>query len=93
LRQQIVEIHDFDVDQLITEHLIVIQYHDRPGIVGVVGRILGDANININSMQVSQDSQAEHSLMILGVESEISAPILTKISTEIGAHFAKSVDF
>ena len=93
LRQQIVEIHDFDVDQLITEHLIVIQYHDRPGIVGVAGKILGDANININSMQVSQDSQGEHSLMILGVESEISSPILMQISTEIDAHFAKSVDF
>lgn len=93
MRQQIVEIHDFDIDQQIPAHLVVMQYHDRPGVVGVVGKILGDSKINIISMQVSRDSHDEHSLMILGVESEIQPQTLSSLATEIGAHFAKSIDF
>jgi hypothetical protein len=44
-------------------------------------------------MQVSRDSDNDYSLMILGVESEIASPILSSLSSEIGAHFAKSIDF
>lgn len=93
MQQQIVQIFNFDVDQQFAKHLVIIQYHDQPGIVGIAGKILGDANINIVSMQVSRDVAGEHSLMILGIESEIPATILKQITEGIKAHFSKSVDF
>ena len=93
LRHQLVEIDNFCVDQQISEHLVVIQYQDRPGVVGKVGKILGDSDINIVSMQVSRDYDSEYSLMILGIESDISSLILASLSSEIGAIFVKSIDF
>ena len=36
-----------------TEHLAFFTYADRPGIVGIVGRLLGEHGVNIASMQVS----------------------------------------
>ncbi|MFZ8979652.1 MAG: phosphoglycerate dehydrogenase, partial [Candidatus Nanopelagicales bacterium] len=56
---KLVEIDNFDVDVPISEHMVFFRYHDRPGIVGTVGRILGEADINIGGMQVSREESGE----------------------------------
>ncbi|MEN9922894.1 MAG: hypothetical protein RIS09_408 [Actinomycetota bacterium] len=93
VHEQILEINEFEVDQPVATHLVLMKYHDRPGVVGAVGKILGDAGVNIVSMQVSPAREAEHSLMVLGIESSLTSSILQAIGDEIGAHFTKSVDF
>ena len=44
-----------------------LRYHDRPGVVGVVGRVLGEAGVNIGGMQVSRDAGG-NALIVLTVE-------------------------
>ena len=39
-------------------HLAFFAYADRPGIIGVVGKILGEAEVNIAAMQVARDAKA-----------------------------------
>src|SRR6202008_3701292 len=56
-RERLVEVNGFDVDLEPTDHLAFFNYEDRPGMVGVVGGILGAARGNIARMQVSRDSQ------------------------------------
>ena len=51
-RERIVEVNGFDVDIEPTDHLAFFNYSDRPGMVGTVGQILGDAGVNIAGMQV-----------------------------------------
>ena len=57
-RERLVEINGFDVDLEPTDHLAFFRYGDRPGMVGTVGRILGEAGINIAGMQVARDRRA-----------------------------------
>ncbi len=42
-KERLVEVNGFDVDIEPTDHLAFFTYEDRPGIVGIVGRILGEA--------------------------------------------------
>ena len=42
-RERLVEVNGFTVDIEPTVHLAFFRYEDRPGMVGVVGQILGDA--------------------------------------------------
>jgi D-3-phosphoglycerate dehydrogenase len=81
-----VEFGDFDVDVPISGHMAFFRYNDRPGVVGVVGRLLGDASVNIAGMQVSRDKDADNALIVLTVDSEIPAATVEQIKTEIGAH-------
>ncbi len=90
--EKLVEVDGFDVDLLPTEHMAFFRYHDRPGIVGIVGRLLGEAGINIAGMQVSRDEKGGHALMALTVDSRIPADVLDAIAVEVGAHSARSVD-
>jgi len=88
---KVVEVDSFDVDVPVSEHMAFFRYHDRPGIVGVVGRVLGEAGVNIGGMQVSRD-ESSHALIVLTVDSAIPADRLDAIVAEIGAHSGKAVD-
>ena len=57
----------------------------------MVGKVLGDANVNIGGMQVSRD-ESSHALIVLTIDSPIPAGALDEIVSKIGAHSGKSVD-
>ena len=48
--------------------MAVFRYEDRPGIVGTVGRMLGEASVNIAGMQVSRDRRGGHALVAMTVD-------------------------
>ena len=89
---KLVEVDRFDVDVPISEHMAVFRYHDRPGVVGTVGRILGEANVNIGGMQVSPDDAGEHAVIVLTVDQSVPSDVLDRITAEIGAHTGRAVD-
>ncbi|MSX39053.1 MAG: phosphoglycerate dehydrogenase, partial [Actinobacteria bacterium] len=90
--QKIVDVDGFDVDVPVSAHLAFLRYADRPGVVGIAGRILGDAGINIGGMQVSRDDVGGHALIALTIDSVIPADVLASITAEIGATSVRSVD-
>ena len=89
---KLVEVDQFDVDVPISEHMAFFRYHDRPGVVGTVGRILGEAAVNIGGMQVSPDEAGEHAVIVLTVDQSVPAEVLDRIVAEIGAHTGRAVD-
>jgi D-3-phosphoglycerate dehydrogenase len=90
--EKVVEIDGFDVEVALSDHMAVFRYEDRPGIVGTVGRVLGDAGVNIAGMQVSRDRRGGHALVAMTVDSAIPAGVLDDIVREIGAEQARQVD-
>ena len=91
-RERLVEVDGYDVDIEPTEHLAFLRYEDRPGMVGTVGSVLGQAGINIAGMQVSRDHQGGHALVALSVDTAIPAAALEEIRTSIQAVEVRAVD-
>lgn len=91
-RERLVEVDGFAVDIEPTEHLAFFRYEDRPGMVGVVGRVLGDAGINIAGMQVCRDAKGGHALVAMSVDTVIPHSALEEISTAMEAVEVRSVD-
>jgi D-3-phosphoglycerate dehydrogenase / 2-oxoglutarate reductase len=90
--EKIVEVDGFDIELVPTEHMLFLRYVDRPGIVGIVGRLLGEANVNIAGMQVSRDTKGGHALLGMTVDSAIPPPVVDEIVREISAENARTVD-
>ncbi|MCF2528609.1 phosphoglycerate dehydrogenase [Yinghuangia soli] len=90
--EKIVEVHGFDVDLQLTEHMVFLRYGDRPGVVGVIGRLLGEAGVNIAGMQVSRAAKGGEALVALTVDSVIPAAVLAEIGAEIGADIVRPVN-
>lgn len=90
--ERLVEVDGFSIDVPVSAHMGFLRYEDRPGVVGVAGRVLGDAGINIGGMQVSRRNEGGEALIALTVDSVIPAGALEQIRTEIGASSARTVD-
>ncbi len=90
--EKLVEVDGVELEITLADHLAIFRYHDRPGVVGVVGQLLGEAHLNIDSMQVGRDSDGQHALIALTVDQSIPAATAEKIASEIGAHLGRKVD-
>jgi D-3-phosphoglycerate dehydrogenase len=90
--QKIVSINDFEVEVPMAQHLIVMLYTDRPGIVAVYGREFGAANVNIAGMQIARRQRGGNALSILTVDSRVDEAVLAKVATEIDASVMKAIE-
>ena len=89
---KVVDVDGFDVDVPISDHMVFFRYHDKPGVVGIVGQMLGEAGVNIGGMQVSRDDPHGHALIVLTVDSAVSDEDVQAMAERIGAHSGKAVD-
>ncbi|MGW2997593.1 phosphoglycerate dehydrogenase, partial [Streptomyces sp. NPDC001193] len=74
--QKIVGIGEYDVDLALADQMLVLRYTDRPGVVGTVGRILGEAGLNIAGMQVARAEEGGEALGVLTVDAEVPVNVL-----------------
>jgi D-3-phosphoglycerate dehydrogenase len=92
LVQKLTSIDGFDIDLVPDGHLLFLQYTDRPGVVGTLGVLLGDAGVNIAGMQVSRVLRGGESLMALAVDQAVPTDLVQRLAAAIGAHAASTVD-
>jgi D-3-phosphoglycerate dehydrogenase / 2-oxoglutarate reductase len=90
--EKLVAINGYDLEIPITEHLLVIIYQDRPGVIGTLGRLLGEQDINIAGMQVARKAEGGQALSLLAVDSSVPQEILDAIRENIGATLTREVD-
>ncbi len=90
--ERIVEVNGLDAEIAPAEHMMFFSYSDRPGIVGIVGQLLGGKKINIAGMQVCRHAQGGEAMMVLSVDSAVPSDVLTDIAAAIGASLARVVN-
>ena len=61
------------MDLPIGGHVLILEYPDRPGMVGTYGSLLGDAGVNIARMEVSRIDGKPNALVVLTLDDPIPA--------------------
>ncbi|MFT8322657.1 MAG: phosphoglycerate dehydrogenase [Bacillus sp. (in: firmicutes)] len=77
---RIVYLNGFHIDFKPEGNLLYVQHMDRPGVIGRVGRILGDCSINIAAMQVGRKEAGGEAIMILSFDKTIDDSSLAAIN-------------
>ncbi len=88
---RIVSIGKYKTDLVPSGNVILANHVNRPGIIGIVGTILGKNKVNISSMQVGGANVGTDSLMILAVDSIVSPEIMKQVAEGDGITSAKFV--
>ncbi len=65
---RVVMMDDHSVEVPPAHHMLVVRNDDRPGMVGVVGTILGDVGVSIDSMAVGPSATGHTALMVLSTD-------------------------
>jgi D-3-phosphoglycerate dehydrogenase len=89
---RIVGIDDHVIDIPPARHMLIVRNDDRPGMIGRVGTIVGDAGINIADMRVGKSPSGEAAMMALTTSSTVPADLLDALRAEPGILDAKSIE-
>lgn len=77
---RIVQLDNFRVEIVPEGHMLFILNYDRPGVIGQVGHILGEHQINIARMQCSREEKGGQALLIVGVDAPLPTEVLRAIT-------------
>jgi D-3-phosphoglycerate dehydrogenase len=80
---RVLRYNEYPVDLPIGGHLLIMEYPDRPGMVGKYGSILGENKINIARMEVSRIDGRGDALVILTLDDPIPAAVLEMIKATV----------
>ncbi|MGD6815717.1 phosphoglycerate dehydrogenase [Metabacillus sp. 113a] len=78
--ERIVAVNGFSIDFNPSGHLLYIQHTDVPGVIGNVGRILGNHAVNIATMQVGRKEKGGEAIMMLSFDRPLDQVILGALS-------------
>jgi len=82
--QRIVNIDDSPFDVPPVDHMVVIQNDDRPGVIGTVGTLLGNAGVNIADMDVSRVAGSGTAVMLIAPTAVVPAEVIDQLRAAPG---------
>ncbi|MCW8858442.1 MAG: phosphoglycerate dehydrogenase [Deltaproteobacteria bacterium] len=88
---KIVKMRNFAIDFRPEAHMLVINYQDRPGLIGKIGTLLGEANVNIGNMSLGRQEKAGEAMVVFSVDSLVDDETLKKVGEAVEARFIKAV--
>ena len=82
--QRIVAIDDHSFDVPPAANMLVVKNDDRPGVIGLVGTLLGDAGINIADMDVGRAAEPGTAVMLIAPTEAVPAAIVDALRAAPG---------
>ena len=73
----------YDIDIVHTRNSLVLEYVDAPGRIGVIGTGLGNAGVNITTMQIGTKPAEKLALVYLNVDDQVPAEAVEEIAQKI----------
>ncbi|MDQ6840786.1 MAG: ACT domain-containing protein [Actinomycetota bacterium] len=85
-------VDDHTVDIPPARHMVMVRNDDRPGMIGLVGTLLGGAGVNISDMDVGRSSSGVAALMVLSTDEALSADVVAGLRAADGILQVATVD-
>ena len=73
------KVGSFGVDGSMEGSLILCSQVDQPGMIGIVGNILGKKNVNVSFISVTRIAPQKQTVMTIGMDEEPSKEALKRI--------------
>ena len=72
----------FAIDLQLSPRMVFFRYDDVPGVIGRVGTMFGEAEVNIANMAVSRTKEGGKALMALAIDSQPPVELVDRIREE-----------
>ncbi|QLH39421.1 MAG: phosphoglycerate dehydrogenase [Defluviicoccus sp.] len=90
---RIVEINDVPMDARLRPNMLLVTNLDRPGLIGHLGTILGDAGINIATFNLGRDQPGGKAIALMEIDEAPSEAILEQVRALPNVMRVKSLQF
>ena len=76
---RLVRIDDYWIDVAPVGTVLITQHLDRPGMIGRVGTLLGEGDVNISSMQVGRRVRRGEAIMVMNLDEPLSEELINQV--------------
>ena len=76
---RVVEVKGMDLDAPFAPRMLYVNNQDKPGFIGALGALLGDAGINIATFNLGRIDAGDDAIAMVGVDQEPTPALLAKI--------------
>ncbi|MFH2011916.1 MAG: phosphoglycerate dehydrogenase [Pseudomonadota bacterium] len=77
---RIIRINKFRLEAIPQGNLLLFHTVDRPGVIGNIGSVLGETDINIANMQFSREEIGGKAIVLLNIDTPVSKKIMDKLT-------------
>ena len=91
--EKLVEVNGRHFDLRAEGEVVLLEYTDRPGVMGRVGSLLGEAAVNIEAAQISQTTDGTDAIMLPRVDRAVDPGVLEPIGASVGARTTRLLSF
>jgi D-3-phosphoglycerate dehydrogenase len=89
---RLVMVDEHNVDMPPANHMLVVRNDDRPGMIGVVGTLLGDTGVNIDDMDVGRSPDQPTAVMVLATAMPVPAEVQDRLRAHEGILSVDAID-
>jgi D-3-phosphoglycerate dehydrogenase / 2-oxoglutarate reductase len=92
-RPRLIQIKDIDLDAEFAPHMLYVVNEDKPGFIGRLGTLLGDAAVNIANFTLGRSAPGQDAICLVEVDGQVDEKLLTKISKLPAVRMARALAF
>jgi D-3-phosphoglycerate dehydrogenase len=80
-KARLIQIKGIDMEAEFGPHMLYITNEDKPGFIGALGTVLGNAGVNIATFNLGRRSQGGEAICLVSVDEEPPPPVLQAVNT------------
>jgi D-3-phosphoglycerate dehydrogenase len=92
-RPRLIQVKDINLDAEFAPHMLYVVNEDKPGFIGKLGTLLGDAKVNIASFALGRSAPGEDAIALVEVDGGVSDKVLGEITKLPLVKLAKGLAF
>ena len=78
-RPRIIQVRDIDMEFEIAPRMLFIRNQDKPGFIGKFGMLMGEAGLNIATLNLGRDKPGGEAICIVAVDEPVSDEVIAKV--------------
>lgn len=92
-KPRVVALGDVMLEASLGNRMLFVANEDKPGLIGGVGQLLGEAKVNIANFHLGRNLEATYAVALIEVDNEIEAALLEKIAKLPSVTEARALSF
>jgi D-3-phosphoglycerate dehydrogenase len=92
-RPRLIQIKDIGLDAEFAPHMLYIVNEDKPGFIGKLGTILGDAKVNIANFTLGRSAPGQDAIALIEVDGPVPAAVADAVAKLPQVKHAKPLAF
>lgn len=90
---KVTEVKSMELEAHFHPFMLFINNNDKPGFIGALGTMLGNANVNIATFNLGREGEGEDAIALVGIDSDLPQNIVDELNALTNVRYAKVLKF